>query len=89
MNDSLNYRLQNCLVTVLELEAELEQTPLWPDLQREFALFKDSYRRLERMQVPEHDVYKIEMAVSHFLAEIRDTLDSAAIRLETPSKVLQ
>jgi len=72
--DSLNCRLRNCLATILELEGSLEQTQLAAVLQKEFTVLKDVMQRLENVAVDEHDVYRIEVATSRFLAELKETL---------------
>lgn len=85
----LNSRLRNCLVTILELEEELEQTELGPVLQSEFSVLKDVVQRLESVMVEEGDVCRIEAATTRFLAEIKDTLDSAVFAQAASKKLLQ
>ena len=72
--DILNCRLRNCLATILELEGSLEQTQLAAVLQKEFSVLKDVMQRLEKVTVEEHDVHRIEVATSRFLAEVKETL---------------
>jgi ABC-type transporter Mla MlaB component len=72
--DALNCRLRNCLATILELEGSLGQTQLAAVLQKEFTVLKDVMQRLENVVVDEHDVYRIEVATSRFLAELKETL---------------
>jgi len=72
--DSLNCRLRNCLMTILELEGSLEQTKLAAVLQEEFTVLKDVMQRLEKVAVEEHDVHRIEVATIRFLAELKETL---------------
>lgn len=87
--NTLNSRLRNCLVTILELEEELEQTDLGPVLQSEFTVLKDVVRRLESVRVEEHDVCRIEAATSRFLEELKETLDSVAPLHGAAGKILQ
>lgn len=72
--DSLNCRLRNCLLTILELEDSLEQTQLRFALHKEFSVLKDIMQRLENISVEEQDVHLIELATSRFLTELKDTL---------------
>ncbi|MDL2207325.1 hypothetical protein LJC09_00530 [Desulfovibrio sp. OttesenSCG-928-F20] len=85
----LNSRLRNCLVTILELEEDLEQTELGPVLQSEFSVLKEVVRRLDAVCVEEQDVCRIEAATSRFLAELKETLDSAALAPGASDKILQ
>ena len=72
--NALNCRLRNCLATILELESSLEQAQLAAVLQKEFTVLKDVMQRLEKVTVEEHDVHRIEVATSRFLAELKETL---------------
>lgn len=76
--DSLNSRLRNCLVTILELEGTLAHTQLGIVLQKEFIVLKDVMQCLEKVNVAENDVRRIETATSRFLAELKETLGESA-----------
>lgn len=86
--DPLNSRLHNCLVTILELEEELEQTHLGPALQSEFTVLKEVVKRLEKVRVEEQDVCRIEAATGRFLAELKETMDNAPVAVTAPSRLL-
>ena len=87
--DSLNSRLRNCLVTILELEGTLEHTHLGPALQKEFTVLKGVMQRLEAVTVEETDVDRIEIATSRFLAELKDTLGEHASPRGDVTRILQ
>jgi deoxyhypusine synthase len=88
-SSSLNSRLRNCLVTLLELEEALERTHLGPALQDEFSLLKEVMQRLGQVKVEEHDVCRIEAATGRFLAELKETLGEAASVRDTSPRLLQ
>ena len=87
--DSLNSRLRNCLVTILELEGTLEHTHLGPALQKEFTVLKGVMQRLEDVCVEEVDVDRIESATSRFLAELKDSLGEHARDRGVATRILQ
>ena len=72
---SLNSRLRNCLLTILELEDVLTTTHLGPALRQEFVTLKEVVQRLEDVQIEESDVCRIETATSRFLSELKETLE--------------
>ena len=72
---SLNSRLRNCLLTILELEGVLTRTHLGSVLQNEFAVLKKVMQRLENVTIEENDVCRIEAATGRFLAELKETLE--------------
>ncbi len=75
---SLSSRLQNCLLTILELEDTLKYSHLGPVLKDEFVTLKEVMRRLETVDVEEDDVCRIECATGRFLAELKETFDATA-----------
>ena len=80
---SLNSRLRNCLLTILELQGTLEQTSLGTALQNEFIVLRGALRRLENVHAEESDVCRIEAATNRFLAELKAVFDAVA-EAETP-----
>lgn len=86
---TLNSRLQNCLVTILELEGALEKTDLGPALQNEFSILKEVVQRLDNVAVEEKDVCRIEAATRRFLAELKESLGNAPFAGTAPSRLLQ
>jgi hypothetical protein len=85
----LGSRLQNCLVTILELEGALGQTPLGPVLRNEFTVLKEVVGKLDSVAVEEHDVCRIEAATGRFLAELKDSLGESVKSGLASSKLLQ
>jgi len=82
-------RLQNCLVTILELEDALGQTHLGPALQKEFTVLKEVVQRLESVAVEEKDVCRIEAATGRFLAELKESLGDRPFIGGPASRLLQ
>lgn len=87
--NTLNSRLHNCLHTILELEATLEQTKLGPALQNEFTVLKEVMQRLENVNVEENDVCRIEDATGRFLAELKETLGETTLVRGGSARLLQ
>jgi hypothetical protein len=86
---TLNSRLRNCLVTILELEGALGQTHLGPALHDEFSVLKEVVNNLNSVSVEENDVCRIEAATGRFLNELKETLGENAIAELSPAKLLQ
>lgn len=85
---SLQCRLRNCLLTILELEDVLEKTHLGPVLQSEFTVLKELMQRLNDVAVEESDVRRIEIATGRFLGELKETLEGVSDAHVTPSRYL-
>lgn len=85
----LNSRLRNCLVTILELEGMLKHTHLGPVLQKEFFVLKQVMQRLGTVMVEENEVCRIEAATTHFLAELKETLEGTPAPHVVSSRFLQ
>lgn len=86
---SLNSRLRNCLLTILELEDTLTLTHLGPALQEEFATLKQVMQRLEDVPTEESDVCRIEAATGRFLAELKETLEGVEAPDFSTTRVIQ
>lgn len=87
--DPLGSRLHNCLSTILELEASLEETPLAAALQNEFSVLKEVVKRLEQVKVEESDVCRIEAATGRFLAELKETMGRTTPLQNMKGRLLQ
>lgn len=87
--DALICRLRNCLVTILELEETLECTQLGNVLQKEFTVLKDVMQRLEDVTVEEHDVLRVEIATSRFLAELKEIVGKHISSGGAAARILQ
>lgn len=85
----LNSRLQNCLLTILELEDYIGETHLGQALQNEFSILKEVMLRLERVCIEEEDVCRIEAATGRFLSELKETLGKNANKGECSGRLLQ
>lgn len=75
----LQYRLKNCLQTILDLEEKLSKTHLGPMLLNEFAILKRVFEKLDAVTVDEADVKRIEEATDRFLSELRDTMPDSSL----------
>ncbi|MGE4555279.1 MAG: hypothetical protein AB7D07_00505 [Desulfovibrionaceae bacterium] len=67
-------RISNCLRTILDLEEDVERLEMGHTLIKEFQTLKDFLEQLERVDVQEEDVDRIETATAHFLEELRGPL---------------
>jgi len=71
MQEQRYSRLKNCLLTILELEPELERLQL-PDVFRsELTLLKQHLEKIEHVEFYEEDLQRLEMATAKFLDELR------------------
>ncbi len=64
-------RIMNCLHTILELEPELVRLELDNSLLEEFVYLKKFLEKIDRVELDENDVERIEKATANFLAELR------------------
>lgn len=70
-------RISNCLQTILELEPELEKLELGHSLLDEFMVLKSFLEKIDRVEVNEDDVRRIEQATANFLQELKGPLASS------------
>ena len=64
-------RLKNCLLTILELEPELERLQLPDVFRNELSLLKQHLEKIEHIEFHEEDLQRLEMATAKFLEELR------------------
>lgn len=71
--DSQNHiiRITNCLQTILDLEPELEKLKLGKSLLDEFVFLKQFLEKIDRVDLSEDDVERIEHATANFLDELK------------------
>ncbi|CCO24388.1 hypothetical protein [Maridesulfovibrio hydrothermalis] len=74
---NLVIRLNNCLETILELEQELEKLDLSRNFIDELEVLKGFMRKMEKIQVSEDEVERIESATGNFLQELKLPLGQA------------
>ncbi len=72
--NNLIIRLNNCLETILELEHELEKLDLNRNFLEELDVLKDFMQKVEKVQINEDDVQRIETATGSFLKELKHPL---------------
>ncbi|MFW5487565.1 MAG: hypothetical protein ACNI3A_03965 [Desulfovibrio sp.] len=64
-------RLTNCLQTILDLEPKLQRLEYGHDLLREFETLKRFLNSVDRLELHEADVERIEDVTANFLDELR------------------
>ena len=71
MQEQLYCRLKNCLLTILELEPELERLQLPDEFRNELSLLKQHFEKIEHIEFYEEDLQRLEVATARFLEELR------------------
>jgi len=71
MQEQLYSRLKNCLLTILELEPELERLQLPNAFHSELTLLKQHFKEIKHIEFYEEDLQRLEMATAKFLEELR------------------
>lgn len=84
--ENLSARISNCLQTILDLEPDLERLRLGHVLIREFQILKTFLARMDRIDIEESDVARIETATESFLRELKTPL--ALVELERIRKYI-
>lgn len=74
------YRISNCLQTILELETALKRLEMGHALVKEFVVLKAFLEKIDRVDLREEDVLRIERATSTFLDELKGPLSQAGER---------
>ncbi|BDQ35989.1 hypothetical protein SYK_03490 [Pseudodesulfovibrio nedwellii] len=67
-------RITNCLQTILDLEPQLEKLEHGHSLLDEFAVLKSFLEKIDRVELSESDVERIEIATANFLRELEGPL---------------
>lgn len=75
---NLMHRITNCLQTILDLEPELKRLELGHVLLKEFGLLKAFLLKIDKFDLEESDVQRIENATASFLDELRAPLEEQA-----------
>ncbi len=68
------HRISNCLQTILELETDLKRLEMGHALIKEFVVLKAFLEKIDRVDLREEDVLRIERATSTFLDELKGPL---------------
>ena len=68
---TLQIRLKNCIQTILDLEPDMRAEIWGRHFDEELSTLKDYLRRVDRMNLAEDDVQRLENATASFLAELR------------------
>lgn len=74
-SQNLMYRITNCLQTILDLEPELKRLELGHMLLKEFGILKAFLLKVDKFDLEEADVQRIENATASFLDELRAPLE--------------
>lgn len=72
---NLIYRISNCLQTILDLEPDLKRLELGHVLLKEFGILKAFLLKIDKFDLEETDVQRIENATASFLEELRAPLE--------------
>lgn len=84
-SDSVKHlvRITNCLQTILDLESQLEKLEHGNSLLDEFAVLKSFLEKIDKVELSEGDVERIEKATANFLRELEGPLNRQAERRKT------
>ena len=82
--NSVNHlvRITNCLQTILDLEPQLEKLEHGNSLLDEFIVLKSFLEKIDKVDLSEQDVERIESATANFLKELQGPL----VRLGSAAK---
>lgn len=72
-------RITSCLQAILDLEPELSRLEVGKGLLEEFVFLKSFLEKIDRVEMSEEDVERIERATSIFLDELGGPLAQAGI----------
>jgi len=74
--NSVNHlvRITNCLQTILDLEPQLEKLEHGNSLLDEFTVLKAFLEKIDKVDLSEEDVVRIESATANFLRELQGPL---------------
>ncbi len=70
-------RITNCLQTILDLESQLEKLEHGNSLLDEFVVLKSFLEKIDKVDLSEEDVERIEAATANFLNELQGPLSRA------------
>ncbi len=73
-------RITNCLQTILDLESQLEKLEHGNSLLDEFVVLKSFLQKIDKVDLSEADVERIEKATANFLKELQGPLAKAEVR---------
>lgn len=80
-------RIANCLQTILDLESQLERLEHGNSLLDEFAVLKSFLEKIDKVDLSEEDVERIEAATANFLKELEGPLNRQASRKKTDRRL--
>lgn len=67
----LRLRVENCVLTVLELNRKLGEGAIRPEIVKQFEKLKDSLKFVTDDAVDERDIHRIEDATNQLLSQIK------------------
>ena len=67
---NLQARVLNCLLTIVELEPLIRMLPFDSDLRSELRFIKNIVNQVNKFELSDDDVLRIEKATANFLDEI-------------------
>lgn len=88
-SSSINHlvRITNCLQTILDLESQLENLEHGNSLLDEFAVLKSFLEKIDRVELSEADVERVEAATANFLRELEAPLARGRKRKSSKSRL--
>lgn len=88
-SSSVNHlvRITNCLQTILDLEPQLESLEHGNSLLDEFVVLKSFLEKIDKVDLSESDVERIETATANFLKELQGPLAKARKNREKGHKL--
>ena len=78
-DESRLMRITSCLQAILDLEPELSRLEVGKGLFEEFVFLKSFLEKIDRVEMSEADVERIELATASFLQELGAPLAQAGI----------
>ncbi len=79
MSKHLRQRIENCIATILELDRNLGEGQIRPEIIRQFERLKNFMEMISDESASGVDIAKIEAATTSLLDEIRESLARSGI----------
>lgn len=79
----MRLRIESCVDTILDLNDQLGEGKIKPEIIRQFERLKDTIDKLSEEKVSEEDLHRIEQATNDLLADLQTTFGTApSLRLD-------
>lgn len=67
----MRLRIESCVSTILDLNQQLGEGKIKPEIIRQFERLKNTVKHLSDEKVSEEDIHKIEQATNDLLADLQ------------------